>query len=361
MTTLSSRLIPGLATREEALALTVPQKLEYFRSARLLHPRIREVMADLETMAIPGSGTDIALLIGPTGVGKSTVVDGLWKRILQKHEKEMEEDPGFIPAVVVEAPASGERGFSWRMFYDRLGSALREPLMNRKQETTLRDGRTAVRPVAAISTVTGMRMAVENALKARRTSLVVVDEAAHLIRNVHGNTLDNYMDALKSLSNICDVTLTLVGSYDLYQLLDLSGQVARRSAIVHFSRYLTGVPADEDAFRKVVAALQKHLPLENPPDLVPLAGELHENSMGCVGILKDTLARTLSQVLDRDGGRWTEGALEQALLSQDQMESILEETLTGESRIKKAVFGSGSFRSMGLATREVTSKIGGAE
>lgn len=360
MNTPSSKLLPGMITPEQALALTVPQKLEYFRAARLQHPRIQEVLEDLLAMANPGSGTDIALLIGPTGVGKSTLVDLLWRRIMQQRTQELEQDPGCIPAVVVEAPASGVREFSWRMFYERLGRGLCEPLMNRKQETTLRDGRTAVRPASAISTIGGMRGAVENALRSRRTSLVVVDEAAHLIRKVKGNSLDHRMDALKSLSNICDVTLTLVGSYDLYQLMDLSGQVARRSAIVHFARYLTGVPQDEKAFRICVSTLQKYLPLENPPDLTPLAGALHENSLGCVGILKDILARALVQVIAKDAGRWSDGALERALLTQDQLESILEETLTGESRIRNAVSGSGTFQSMALASREVAAKIKGA-
>ncbi|MBL0210761.1 MAG: AAA family ATPase [Holophagaceae bacterium] len=357
MTTNSSDLMPGLISHDEALKLSVEQKLAYFRAVRLLHPRINEVLHDLETMALPGSGTDIALLIGPTGVGKSTVVDGLRKRVITNHLQAIEEDPSFIPVVVMEAPSSGERMFSWRMFYLRLGEALQEPLMGRKQETTLSDGRTTVRNVASGNTVTAMRVAIENVLKFRRTALVVVDEAVHLLRNLHGNSLANYMDALKSLSNICGVTLTLVGSYDLYQLMELSGQVARRSAVVHFRRYLTGVEADEQAFRITLEKLQRCIPLENQPDLMPYADDLQAGSVGCIGILKDILARALAHAL-QNKGVWSESLLEKAMLSQSQMESILEETVTGERLIQKATFGSGTFKSMGLAAKEVECRIG---
>jgi energy-coupling factor transporter ATP-binding protein EcfA2 len=351
--------LPKDLTREEALRLPVPRKLAYFSAVRLMHARIREVLSDLEIRATPGSGTDITLLIGPTGVGKSTLTDGLRGKILRERHLDLLDDPGYIPVVMVEAPASGERIFSWRIFYQRLGDALFEPQMDRKQETATQNGRTVVRPAGSFNTVASMRRAVEQALKGRRTFLVIIDEAVHLLRNLHGDTLANHMDALKSLSNICGVTLTLVGSYDLYQILELSGQVARRSALVHFERYLPGVEEDEKAFRHVLQNLQGYLPLENPPNLMPFASHLHENAMGCVGILKDILSRALAMSLAK-GGIWSDDYLERSLLSQSQMVSILEEILIGEAQVRGRTAGGSTFNSMGLAAKEVAIKISGA-
>lgn len=330
-------------TPEQAMLLSDDEKLAYFRQVRVKHPRVAAILDDLETMVLPESGTDIALLIGPTGVGKSTLGISLTERIINLHQDEMTEDLSFIPVAMISAPASGENNFSWRIFYIKLGTALIEPLLDKKQTFRLQDGRMSVSHLTTGSTVAGLRMAVENALRYRRTLLVIVDEAAHVIRNARGATLAAHMDALKTLTVLDGVTLTLalIGSYDLYQLMCLNGQVARRSAIVHFQRYRHGNAEDEMAFKKSVAKLQEYMPLSGIPDLTQISGELMDACVGCVGTLKETLQKALTFAL-RNKGKWTDACLTKALLTEKQVTAILEETLQGETDIEKAVFGSGN-------------------
>lgn len=324
--------------REQVLALSNNERLAYFKGVKVKHPRIESALEDLLMMAQPDTGTDIALLIGPTGVGKTSLAHALRDRVLTEYQVEMLEDPSFIPIVIMEAPASGEQSFSWRMFYTRLGIELSEPLMEKKVETILKDGRTTIKHLTSGSTVAGMRVAIESALKHRKTLLVVVDEAVHLLRNCNSSRLSTHMDALKSLSNICGVTLALVGSYDLHQLMSLSGQLARRSAIVHMQRYVPGDTADERSFQKILRTLQNRLPLEEIPDLEKYSSPLQHACVGCVGILKDTLTRALALALRKDG-IWRDEYLEKALLSEAQVASILGEVLEGENSIAKALFG----------------------
>lgn len=346
-------------TKEQVLQLPVEDRLAYFHAIRLRHPRVSQALADLKLMSSPGAGSDITLLVGPTGVGKSTVVQAMRDQVIEENRQRMREDLALIPIVVTEAPASGERGFSWRIFYQRLGEELQEPLMTKKQETLTRDGRVTVRPVSTTATVAALRTAVERALVYRSTAIVVVDEAVHLLRNIQGNTLENHMDALKSLANICGVNIILVGSYDLLPLMHLSGQVARRTTIVHFPRYLTGEDLDERAFAKVVEKLADYLPLGEEVDMSRYAKELQQACVGCVGILKDTLARALALAL-RDGGRWREAHLEQALLSPMQHGAILRETLEGEQKMLVTAFGSGSFRVAAEQCRDIELLVVGA-
>jgi hypothetical protein len=221
--------------------------------------------------------------------------------------------------------------------YTRLGVELSEPNMAGKLETLMKDGRTSTKPWTSGSTVAALRVAVENALTHRKTLLVVIDEAVHLLRNCNPTRLATHMDALKSLSNICGVTLALVGSYDLHQLTSLSGQLARRSAIVHMQRYVPGNAADDQAFRKVVRTLQNRLPLVDVPDIEKYSHSLQQACIGCVGILKDTMTRALAFALQNQG-TWREEYLERALLSEAQTTAILEEVLEGEESISKSVF-----------------------
>lgn len=355
-TRFSSHEVQSLA-KEQVLQLPADDRLAYFEAIRLRHPRVSQALADLKLMSKPGAGSNITLLVGPTGVGKSTVVQAMRDQVLAENREQMQKNLGMIPIIVAEAPASGERGFSWRIFYQRVGEELQEPLMTRKQETHTEDGRVTVRPVSTRATVAALRTSVEKALVYRSTSIVVVDEAVHLLRNIHGNTLENHMDALKSLANICGVNIILVGSYDLIKLMHLSGQVARRTAIVHFPRYLTGEELDERAFAKVVEKLASYLPLEAEVDLSGYAEDLQKACVGCVGILKDTLSRALAITL-RSGGKWQEAHLEQALLSPMQHDAILREIVEGEQKMLRTAFGSGSFKVAADQCRDIELMVG---
>ncbi len=318
------------------------EKLAYFWRVRVKHPRVASILDDLGTMVLPGSGTDIALVIGPTGAGKTTLGTSLLERIIKAHHAEMLEDLSFIPAVMISAPSSGEKKFAWRIFYIKLGKALIDPLIDKKQEFRLSDGRLSVKQVTGGSTVAGLRMAVEDALRYRNTLLVIIDEAVHLIRNARGDALAAHMDALKALTVLegVNLTLALIGSYDLYQLMGLSGQVARRTAIVHFQRYRPGIPEDEKAFTKSIAKLQAFYPIKGVPDLTPWSGELIQSCIGCVGTMKETMQRALAFALLQNNGKWSDACLAKALLTEGQVTSILEETLKGEVEIEKTIFGS---------------------
>jgi hypothetical protein len=325
-------------TRESVLDLSSDKKLEYFRAIIARHPRMNSALDDLLTLSAPATGTNIVLLIGPSGVGKSETVTTAQKRLLSRFEADMQADPGFVPVVVMEAPSSGELQFSWRIFYTKLGEALHEPLLDRKRLTVVEDGRWSQRPYIAGSTVAALRMAIEKALKQRAARLVVVDEAAHLLSDCHPAKLLAHMNALKSLANVSGITLALVGSYDLYSLVCLNGQLARRSSVIHLSRYRGSDQADEACFRRVLAELQKWLPIAQPPDLTPFSRYLQDACVGCVGTLKETLTRALASVLEK-GGAWKTSHLERALLSENQVARILTETVQGEQSLVRAVYG----------------------
>lgn len=336
----SSKATPSTISVAQACGLPNDQKCEYFHHVHINHPRIASTMRELETVASPHSGTDIALVIGPSGVGKTCLCESITERVIKNHRAEIEQDPSYIPIVHVQAPSSGEIKFAWRTFYAEIGHALNEPLMHKKILDVTEDGRHTVKPVTMGSTVAAMRMAVEKALKARRTRIMVVDEAAVLMRSAKGDKLEAHIHALRSLANICGLTLVLAGSYDLYDLICLDGQLARRSAIIHFGRYQSGVAEDEKAFRLSIASLQKYLPIQDLPDLTNYAPELMRSCIGCVGSLKETLERTLIRVTENKGV-WTPNCLERALLPEKQNGRILEETLAGERDIQSAIYGSG--------------------
>jgi len=56
---------------------------------------------------------------------------------------------------------------------------------------------------------------VERTLYWRRTQILVIDEGVHLFRGASEQAKIGHIDSLKSLASMSEITIVLVGSYDL--------------------------------------------------------------------------------------------------------------------------------------------------
>lgn len=316
---------------------SLPDSPAKLSSMRIKHTRIAQIMTELETLLYPESQGSILLVCGPSGVGKSTLARHMVESALQNASADMDADAGLIPAVYVEAPSSGESDFSWRLFYQRILAQLEGDLTLPKTAYGV-DSATSrlIRPRGAASnSLAALRTAVERALRARRTRFLVIDEAAHIIRQTRRNRLEIQLDTLKSLANECGTQMVLVGSYDLYQLVSLSGQLARRTHVLHFERYREDCPEDQQAFRACIRKFQSALPNLLGQHLMQHAAALQENTLGCIGTLSSVLTR--AAMLAQKDGKWSVEALRRALLTEAQRQKILEEILDGEAAINPSL------------------------
>lgn len=283
-------------------------------------------------MLTAGSSADLILVCGPTGVGKSTLGHFLVTEELKLQAGEMATNPGFMPAIRVEAPASGEKEFSWRLFYQRILHEL-EGELDAPRTAYGVDPETGkvVRPRGNnTNRLSGLRTAVERSLRNRGTRFIVVDEAAHIINQCPPARLAQQLDTLKSLSNEYGVQWVLLGSYDLFDLMSLSGQLARRAHVVHFGRYRHDQDADVRCFNGCLKQLAKGMSALQNLDLVRYAEAFHQTTLGCIGTLRAVLMR-LDRLVASKG--WSEDALCTALLTDAQVTQITREVLEGEERI----------------------------
>ena len=314
------------------------QKARTFERFTMAHPRLMHVKDRLLSAirgAAPGS---LVLVLGPTGVGKTTLRMKCEQVLTADMMADLQGDPGRFPFVSVEAVASLTGSFNWRDHFSRMLRGMDEPLIADKLNgqriggERSPTGRFTPGPRAA-----GFELqhAVEQALSHRRPAAVFVDEAQHLGRITSGRKLSDQLDVIKSIANRTQTIHVLLGTYDLLAFRNLSGQLSRRCIDVHFSRYRADDKDDLETFKNVLRTFQGQLPIPSF-DLAQAWDFLYERSLGCVGILKEWLLRALTTALADGKTTLTRTHLKQSALSASQCEKILAETKEGEMRLDEA-------------------------
>jgi energy-coupling factor transporter ATP-binding protein EcfA2 len=344
-----------MPTRNDSTILGENDTVSAISGKRIRHTRVIDIMSELDTLIYPESQDSILLVCGPSGAGKTTLAKYMVNMALKRARPLMQSNRGVIPAIYIEAPSNGESVFSWRLFYEKILAQLGDD----RELPKVAYGVNAetgflVRPRGTSrNTLAALRTAVERGLRERQVQFLVIDEAAHIIRQTSGSRrLEIQLDTLKSLANLCGTQIVLVGSYDLYQLVSLSGQIARRTHVLHFERYHDDSPEDVRAFNSCISSYEKALPGLWAGKITRYSSALLYNTLGCVG----TLSRVLTRSAKLSGGTWSVDALKRALLTEAQRKRILEEILDGESAI-----GPSFTRILPAVGRVATSPVGGNE
>jgi energy-coupling factor transporter ATP-binding protein EcfA2 len=314
-----------------------PLRLAYFAHKVVAHPRLHQThQAVLQAIGQP-AGASLILVIGPTGVGKTTLRRGIEKHVIDAMLPELGHDPGRIPVVALEAVAGEAGQFNWKDFYTRALRTVDEPLIAHKirEEPYVHRRESADGVPLRQAAVPELRRAWEQALRYRRPAAVIIDEAQHLAKMPSGRRLLDQMDVLKSLAALTETVHVLLGTYELAGLTTLSAQLSRRSREIHFGRYRTDDPADRQAFQSVLFTFQRHLPLAHEPDLVGRFEYLYEQSVGCVGVLKDWLHRALAAALEDGAETLTARHLEQQAEPARKLLSLAREIQEGEAALRE--------------------------
>lgn len=311
--------------------LTSPlvERLAYFRGYTVAHPLLVEAKDRLMTTISESEPNSLVFVFGPTGVGKTTLRIKVEQMLTHELRLDLEQDPGRLPVVGVEAIAPDSGRFSWPDHFRRLLRAIDEPLTECKRDSETLYGRKRSTFKSQTSTAE-YRYAVEQALRFRRPAAVMIDEAQHLSKMASGRRLLDQLDVIKSIANQTRTVHVLLGTYDLLAFRNLSGQLSRRSLDIHFPRYHAESASEQQVFVNVLKSFAHHMPVPELPDLVAEWEFLYERSVGCIGILKQWLSRALHAALRRGGNTVVRQDLECQALSVVQCQKILSETVEGE-------------------------------
>ena len=323
--------VSGEPDRFPADLLTQPARArqEYFEHQCLIeHPHLGDALDQLvQTICPPGEGASrrrpgtMVLVIGPARVGKTTLIRLLEERLLTQAKRQMEHDASFIPFASITAAGPNASRFDWRTYYRAILRGLQDPFVDGK--------------IARIRE-RELREAMETALLQRRPLALIVDEAHHLAKTTSGRHLQDQLDHRKYFENLTGVSHLLVGTYELRPFRKINAQLACRSVDIHFPRYDAAKEEEAQAFRSVLWALQRQLPVEQEPQLVDQWEFLYARSIGCIGLVKMHLNRALNLALTEKKQTVTLAHLRKTALPEARVELALRNALESETELAES-------------------------
>jgi hypothetical protein len=280
----------------------IAQRLARYNEVKVSHKLLKEALASALFYLTRSVSTDIVNLVGPTGIGKTMLLEQLEAQVLLRFQSEMDANPDVRPIIRSLAVASGFRQFDWKLLYMSGLMQLGDPFAHLRNQPGSAAARMALQAELdhRRNTTSVLRDRLETELRLRTTRIWGIDEAQHAVFGGKAGRPGDQFDVFKSLAQRTKTKLLLLGPEQLEAHLLTSAQLARRSVTVHFNRYHFDRQDEADEFASICACFLHGMELRGVPQVdQETLGLLYQGTLGCVGILKNWMERALAHCLER--------------------------------------------------------------
>lgn len=299
-----------------------------FAKLTVKHEKQNEALRDATFLLTMCDNVDFVLIAGPTGAGKSHLLERLQKEVNQFYGSQVDELPCMVPYLSTVAVADGAKKFGWKRCWSDASKGLNDPF------AVARSWRTSSHPTVRYPgeslTTSVARQDFERELQLRRTKVWGIDEAHHILLGGLAGAPADQFEVLKSVSQITPIKLVLCGTYQLPRLINYSGQVMRRSSTVALAPYSLQHKSDIMQFISICKTLLENLPTKSSLNPADCAEELFYGTLGCVGVLKDWIARAWANAHFKSATCMTMDHLMATRLPAETLMSMHDEIVAGE-------------------------------
>ena len=294
--------------------------LAWYKRRMVTHARLKEVRRQVLNLVEDDDPAAILIIVGPSRVGKSSLLDsirGEWAGKCLYHEARSADGRAY------------DNRLHYRLLLEQLGDL--EPDAHFDPDAAAARRRSGYRrpAVGRRATLSDLRLALERALPAAGVELILIDEAQHMFNAVSNPRVLQQMDLLKSLGNVSGVRHLLAGTTELFDLLELTPQLHKRSRLIPFPAYSRHQKKERAEFFAAFSALVQRIPLLDQGELSEEFEYVSENACGSVGVLKEWLRRALARAL-RDGLP----AIDGEVLRQTVLDPGVDPALTDETAMR---------------------------
>lgn len=314
---------------------TIKEKLLIFEELIVEHARFSAVYEELlDYVQNPVRGM-IVVVLGPTGVGKSRLRDYIYATLADHVKRNASLKQSAPLRLEAKRPEVGE--FNWKAFYDQALRRLGEPSLERKVnlDEIVANLRLESRSVTyRVLTTPEMRELYEQALELQRPIATLVDEAQSIGHCSSDERRMANLDVIKGLSNSGKTFYVLFATYEARNLLRCNAQLARRVRLIDFNRYDDSTD-DQAELLSVVEEICKEVGFRIQPAIKKNWLYFYNNSLGCVGILAQWLARALNHAYRNKRVFVSKADLEATRLSTQDLRTIAAEIKAFEDQNRK--------------------------
>jgi AAA domain len=319
------------------------QAVDAFKQVTVRHALLEATMDLVIFMLQLSPNVDIVNLVGPTGIGKSLLQTKIIEHFHDEYRGEMLTNPDFVPIIRTHALAAGHRLFDWKGLYRCALHEVGDPFAMTRKAPRGQDLRPTLqfKNSGESRTAAELRIRLEWEFKTRGTRYWIIDEAQHMAFGGRSGQPGDQFDVIKSIAQSANIKLLLAGPHEMEAPLGSSGQLARRSSTVHFRRYQAGSEESLKTFLGVANTLLSHMDIAGHPSVQEAQVLLYTGSAGCVGILKDWLAKAYGCALrdqeTKSGAVLTLEHLRQTRLSTKAMRTIMRDIRREEENMVEVV------------------------
>jgi energy-coupling factor transporter ATP-binding protein EcfA2 len=276
------------------------EKIDYFDRKFILHHKMIDIVhKTLKLDFVESSEHLIALVTGPTGVGKSRLCQLFLSELYAGYDGVTEDHVvKELPAIYVEAPVHSSSSFAWKDFYLRVLDALYEMGNIKVYGQPRVAGDEKGRVISSRSrTEQDIRKDVERRLQDLSTVYILIDEIQHIFK-YGGKTGEKNLDILKSLANITSCRIVGFGTYESSFSIERSAQLARRTKNIEFPSYDANDKESWKNFTSAYMGLLAHVPMQLDKSLGSESEAMFIGSCGCIGILKQWCQRAMTRAIN---------------------------------------------------------------
>ncbi|MFT9849400.1 TniB family NTP-binding protein [Aneurinibacillus sp. REN35] len=261
---------------------TLPEyakRVAHVKAIVVKHPNFNEVFSELEeihALSKESVITDQLCILGPTGAGKTTLVD----EYVANFPRQVQKERTVIPVLNVKVPPRA-----------RFPKVLASKIL-----------RTMGDPLFDSGTEENMTHRIQNFVKACRIEIIILDEFQHLIDRDTDHVLATASDWLKTFIEEINIPVVLCELPESERIFkhneQLDGRYPNRAFLHPFSFSTT---EEKLAFRKFLKAIDHELPFSKLSNLADpdVAGKLYYFSFGVPRYVMDLLKQATKFALKK--------------------------------------------------------------